>query len=506
MFLSDILREGEYSSSQDPREIRFTRIISDTAFLEKDCLFVCLEGMHFDSHALASLAAAEGAAAVIAEEGHAVSLPDGFPLFRVRSTRSILAHLISRSLGESWKKSRLIAITGTNGKTSTLYLTAAIFKAAGYRVGCIGTVDISLDGQKFPLTPREEKAVKTMTTPDPAFLFPILCRMAEAGADYIIMEASSHALAQRKLDPLVFEAGLFTNLSPEHLDFHKNMKEYLSAKARLFPLCRLAILNADSPYADEIVRGREGKTVLVGHDMRADYYSYETFFRSSHGTSFTLKANNKNYRFEIPIAGSYNFENARLAAATALEMGIDAEDVRRALAEFQGVPGRLERLTDEHVPFTVFIDYAHTEAALKRLLLTVRDFRAEGERIVLLFGCGGERDSSKRAPMGTVAEYYADYTVVTSDNPRNENPCLIIKDILQGMPARERRHVRVNRERAIRELIQNAQPGDLIILSGKGHESYEITKDGIRPFDERAIVFEELQRRFNINQTEKSND
>lgn len=495
MLLSDILLENEYTSSHEAQSISFSRIVVNTAKLEKNCLFVCMRGQRFDSHSMASLAAVAGACAVIADQDGRVDLPDSFPVFRVRDTRAILPYLVSRSLGDAWKKSRLIAITGTNGKTSTLYLTEAILRRAGYSVGCIGTVDILLNGRPLPLRREEEEAVKTMTTPDPIVLFPILCRMAEAGADYIIMEASSHALSQKKLLPLTFELGLFTNLSPEHLDFHANMEDYLRAKALLFPLCQRAILNADSPYAYEIIRRTGVKSLLVGSDPTHDFYTHDIISNGCRGTFFKLTYGKISLPITLSLSGSYNVENARLAASAAIALGIDRQAITESLADFAGIPGRLERLTALDAPFTVFIDYAHTEAALKKLLSTVRSFRLPHERIVLLFGCGGERDRTKRAPMGTAAESYADYVIVTSDNPRNENPHAIIRDILCGMPNKKKRRVIVNRERAIREAILTAQKGDIILLAGKGHEKYEITANGLRPFDERALVCQALAER-----------
>ncbi len=489
MLLSDILYENEYRSAHSAQTVSFSRIAVDTAKLEKNCVFVCVRGRRFDSHSMASLAAATGACAVIADRDGCVKTPDGFPVFRVQNTRAILPYLVSRSLGNTWQKSRLIAITGTNGKTSTLYLTEAILRHAGYSVGCIGTVDILLNGKPLPMRNDEEAAVKTMTTPDPIVLFPILCRMAEAGADYIIMEASSHALAQNKLSPLSFALGLFTNLSPEHLDFHANMEDYLSAKASLFPLCRRAVLNGDSPYAYEIIRRTGVDALLVGSEPTHDFYTNNIKSNGAHGTVFTLSVGKEKMEISLPLSGTYNVENARLAAAAALSLGIDRQTVGEALTAFKGIPGRLEKLTDSDLPFTVFIDYAHTEAALKKLLSAVRGFRRPDERIVLLFGCGGERDRKKRAPMGTVAESYADYTFVTSDNPRGENPHAIIREILRGMPNKKKRRVIVNREKAIREAILTAEKGDIILLAGKGHETYEITADGIHPFDERAVVF-----------------
>ncbi len=510
MLLQDILHAGEYTpvaaSSPQPGDISFTRIVTSTAELERGCLFVCLRGRRFDTHTALPLIAASGAAAIIAEEGLVPPWDRETPLFLVSDTHATLSRLFARFYSIGQKKSRLIAITGTNGKTSTLYILAALLSAAGYRVGMLGTVDILLDGKPLPLTEKEAAATRTMTTPDPAYLYPILCRMADAGADFIVMEASSHALALKKLLPLTFELGLFTNLSPEHMDFHRDMEEYLSAKASLFLLCKKGIFPAASPYTPEILRRTKTSAVLYGTPEECELVRTavpEAALSAAHlsdkqaegsiGGSFRLTWGKKVHTFHTSLAGLYNLDNAALAVTAALTLGLSPQEVAVGLSGFLAIPGRLERLTGSDDDITVLIDYAHTEAALRRLLEAVRPM-SRG-RIWLVFGCGGDRDKTKRAPMGTVAEMLADMTVVTSDNPRTESPTAIIRDILRGMPDKTRRRVRVDRHRAITETVMQAQPGDTVLLVGKGHETYEINVRGIRPFDERAIVRQALLSR-----------
>ena len=493
MHLSDILYEEEYTSSFSPEEVCFTRIASDTSELEAGVLFVCLEGARYDAHALASLAAGSGAVAIIAKQGKTVSVPEHLPVFFVRDTREMLAHLCNRFYRSAKKSAHLIAITGTNGKTSTLYLCGAILRAAGYSVGMIGTVDVLLNGQPLPLTESEYARVKTMTTPDPTVLYAIIARMETANADFILMEASSHALALGKLAALRFDFGIFLNLSSEHMDFHKDMESYLAAKASLFPLCDRAIFNADSPYSEEIIARTHTSAILCGERASADLRISDACARGIEGIAFELHTQKRCYAFESPLIGHFNLENAKMAVALALTLGIDEAVIASALKGFTGVPGRMERQTPSGYPFTVLIDYAHTEEALRRLLEALNECKRDGERTVVLFGCGGDRDKSKRSRMGTVAEALADFTVVTSDNPRTESKIAIIKDILRGMPNKAKRRVIVDRRRAIEYALANAKTGDVILLTGKGHEAYEITKGGILPFSERNIVAAYLQ-------------
>lgn len=493
MLLSDILYENEYTSRFSAKDVTFSRIVSDTAELEHGALFVCLEGTRYDAHALASLAVMTGASAIIAKEGKTVTVPPHFPVFFVRDTREMLAHLCNRFYRGTQKSTRLIAITGTNGKTSTLYLCGAILRASGYSVGMIGTVDVLLNGQPLPLTEREHARVKTMTTPDPTVLYAIIARMETANADFILMEASSHALALGKLAALSFDVGMFLNLSSEHMDFHRDMESYLSAKASLFPLCRRAIFNADSPYSKEIIARTSVPCLLCGEHENADFRTANAVANGVEGTAFELYTKNAHYAFSSTLIGHFNLENVKMAVALALSLGIDATTINQALQAFEGIPGRMERQTPKGYPFTVLIDYAHTEEALRRLLETLKACKEDGERIVLLFGCGGDRDKSKRDRMGTVAEMLADFTVVTSDNPRTESKIAIIKDILRGMPNKQKRRVITDRRRAIAYVLTHAEKGDVILLTGKGHESYEITSDGILPFSERKIVADFLQ-------------
>ena len=518
MLLSDILFDGEYTSSFSPSDVSFTHIVTNTADLQAGCLFVCLTGRQTDSHGLMALAAASGATAILAEDGKAQPLTSNTPVFLVADTHETVATLFYRFYGIGNKRCRFVAVTGTNGKTSTSFILAAILAKSGLSVGVVSTVDILLNGSPLPLTPKEEAATRTMTTPDPAYLYPILCRMADAGADVIVMEASSHALYLKKLFPLRFSLGIFTNLSPEHLDFHKDMEDYLSSKVSLFPLCQTALLNAHSPYTAEVLRRTSLPTVLCGTneacEARLDAFVSEKLPKratvsevrsaGSRGTTFCLTWQGERISCHTRLAGGYNMENAALAITASLILGIPIKTAAEGLSSVCHIPGRLELLTDVNAPFALYIDYAHTEAAMRRVLETVRQFRREGERIVILFGCGGDRDKSKRAKMGTAAETLADFSIVTSDNPRTESPTAIIRDILRGMPDRTKRRVIIKRKDAIEYAVAHAKAGDIILLLGKGHETYEITAQGTRPFDEKKIAADAIALRYHTEESENN--
>lgn len=496
MKLSSLLLPGEYTSTVPAGDIEVESICTHGGAVTPGCLFICIRGTRYDSHNLLTVAARGGAVAAIVEEGATHVAPPGLPLFTVKSTRRALAMAYSRFCGDPADGMHMIAVTGTNGKTSTAAMLYAILRAAGRRVAMIGTVACHSQEKSYSPDPAAE-ARRTMTTPDPDILYPMLAKMKEDGIEYVVMEASSHALALEKLAPIRFEVGIFTNLSPEHLDFHGTMENYLAAKARLFSQCDCGIINFDSEHARPLAAQLPCEILRCGAVYHEQYNAEEIVWRGAAGISYVLAAPGLRLSVSMCIPGSFTVYNSLLALTAALRLGIAPAAAREALAAMKGIPGRMERLSlpDADADFTVFIDYAHTEAALRNLLLTVSNFRREGERIVLVFGCGGDRDTGKRAPMGRVAEELADCVIVTSDNSRTEDPAVIIHDILLGMRNRRKRRVIVNRGRAIRHAILHARPHDIILLVGKGHETYELADGRRNPFSERAIVEDAVKER-----------
>lgn len=489
MELSSLLFPGEYTSTYSTRGITVTSVCHRGDRITKGCLFICIRGTRYDSHTLLRSAQLNGAAAALVEDGAAYTAPQDFPIFTVPSTRLAMATVYNRLHHCPANGMHLIAVTGTNGKTSTSTMLYNILQACGRRAALIGTVACRSEEKNYLL--QEQEGTRAMTTPDPDVLYPMLARMKADGIEYVVMEASSHALALEKLAPLHFDVAVFTNLSPEHLDFHGTMKNYLSAKARLFSQCDCGILNFDNEYAEEIARHAPCKLLRCGAVYHEQYNAEEIRMQSADGVSYLYSTPRLKMAISVPIPGSFTVYNSLLALTCALHLGIPPLEAKAALQNMRGVPGRLERLQlPEGANFTVFIDYAHTEAALRNLLTTVRSFRRGGERIVLLFGCGGDRDKSKRAPMGKTAEELADYTIITSDNSRTEEPTAIIHDIIRGMRYPKRRRVIVNRRRAITHAIHTAQANDIILLVGKGHEDYEFSDGERHPFDEKSIVQE----------------
>lgn len=497
MKLSQILFHDEYTSDVDPKEIEFTHIVTHTADLSRGALFVCLRGIRYDSHTLIRLVEEGGAAAVIAEESAILPSDISIPVFRVINTRRTLAFLYSRYYENPQDGLCIIGITGTNGKTSTATVLYSILRTIGYKCALIGTAECLYNDAIYtlPTESRGHDRLRTMTTPDPDILFPMLRIMKDAGITHVVMEVSSHALALDKVAPISFALGIFTNLSAEHMDFHCDMKNYMLAKAKLFSLCPVGIFNCDNEYTEDLIAGATCRPLRVGVVWQGDFRATDIELRGALGASYSFNAPGVRLRVRTTLPGAFSVYNTLLALTAAVELGISPIAAADALATPIRVPGRMERVLTGDAGFSVFIDYAHTEHALKSLLTTVRSFRRSGERIILVFGCGGDRDREKRAPMGRTAEELADLVIVTSDNPRTEDPDAIIRDILSGMNDQSRHLVIRSRRRAIEHAILTAKSGDIVILAGKGHETYEITASGVRQFDERKIVKAALEKR-----------
>jgi len=495
--LSDLLYEGEYTSESNPETIHVQRIVSDTAELSPHCLFVCIRGAHFDSHRMMTYIAAARASAVVVERGCSFERIPSLPVFSVRDSRATLAHLWSRFCGNPQEKLHLIGITGTNGKTTTAHLLHAALMEAGVRAGLLGTVSCLLGEEPYTLPNKGSSAARmqTMTTPDPDILFPILQHMRSRGITHVVMEVSSHSLQLAKVVPLHFDIALFTNLSPEHLDLHKTMENYVQAKSALFRQCTIGIFNADDAYAKGLITSAACRVIRCGTAPEHEYRAERIHTLGVDGVEYLFHSPEASFQLRLCIPGRFTVYNSLLAATAALQIGVPSAAIRRAFGQLQGVRGRMERLPLPTNEFSVFIDYAHTELALRNLLTTVRSFKKDYERVVLVFGCGGDRDKSKRAPMGACAEELADYTILTSDNSRSEDPRQIIKDILAGFNDKNKRRVITGRKQAIEHAVIHAQPHDIILLVGKGHEMYELTQSGKRLFDERKIVFEALEKR-----------
>ena len=465
------------------------KIKSNSEKVEKGDLFVCVKGLHKDGHEFAVEAEKRGAAAVIAE--HEVDVK--IPVVYTENARKILPLLYNAWYGYPTSKLKLVAVTGTNGKTSVTHMLKAIFDAAMFKTGLIGTVKC-YSGERL-LESIGGNPLANMTTPDPEELFRLLSVMADDGVEYVFMEASSHALALDKLEGLEFEAAVFTNLTPEHMDFHKDMEDYFKAKSRLFEKAKKKIINTDDVYGKRLFRSCD-KDVRGCSVTRkcCDFFADDINDMGVEGNEYRFVSPTKQFLIRTPLIGRFNVMNTLEAAACATALGVSSSDIMCALSSMNGVEGRLERvrlgaITD----YSVFIDYAHTPDALYNLLETLCGIRKCDERIVLLFGCGGDRDKSKRRKMGEIAARHADFTIVTSDNSRSEDPADIICEIVTGLGKAEYTVIE-NRAEAIEFAIKEAKRGDIIIFAGKGHEEYEIDKNGKHPFSEKKIAAEAARK------------
>ena len=406
------------------------------------------------------------------------------PTVTAKDHRQLIAFASARLTGYKNGGMRVVGITGTNGKTGTATFLKAALEADGRRIGMIGTGIIESRGRRL------SDRFYSMTTPDPWILFPALAKMESDGCEAVIMEVSSHALALNKVAPINFDYAIFTNLSPEHLDFHKDMDEYFAAKERLFEKCKIAIVNRDDAYGRRLLNKRKAKSISAGvlwdGDVRATMIENKGF----DGLEYFCRGRDHTMTVRIKTPGLHNVYNSLLALSAATDMGVAPRIARTGVGELDGVGGRFEIIKDE---ITVIIDYAHTAKALETLLQEIRSLGSGGS-LHTVFGCGGQRDKQKRPEMARVAERYSDRVTVTSDNPRGEAPEAIINDILCGFSSLEPRVIQ-NRTEAIKDAIINAQMGDLIALVGKGAERYNIDSNGYSDFDEREIVFHALRER-----------
>ncbi len=490
-----------------PPEAENTEIVglaTDSRRVVSGGLFICIRGLHTDGHTYIEHAVKNGAVCILVDRYAEIPSESSVIYLQCGDCRSTCAYLYHAWYGFPGERLRLIGVTGTNGKTSVTHMIRTILENSLHRCGLIGTIGCESVGRKPELPIWDGTA--NMTTPDPEQLYAILAQMVRDDVEYVVMEVSSHALALQKLAPLRFEAAIFTNLTPEHLDFHKTMSSYAQAKATLFQKARFAVINADSPYASQMQRAVSGDCITCSNGGRkADFYADEPTV-DPWGVSYRLCSVCTRLKISCPIPGDFTIMNSMQAAICALELGCAPAVIQNSLATFHVVKGRMERVRLPGADFTVLIDYAHTPDALEKLLHTAKHFRSDNGRLIVLFGCGGDRDRTKRAVMGHIASQNADVVIVTSDNSRSEEPNKIIEEILSGMDLETPYSVIPNRKQAIESVISSAQKGDLILLAGKGHETYEITKEGKRPFDEREIVRDAFFKRFEQGRIRKDKD
>ena len=494
MKLYSLLAVAGIKCPSDISDIEIKSIVTNSSDVCVGCMFVCIRGVRFDSHTLAHEVILKGAAAIVVDSQSCVDVPMGFPVIVVENTRSAMACLYAAFYGNPQNKLKFIGITGTNGKTSTAKMLYEILHAVGIPAGLIGTVGcISRTGA---IDIRSGNKLANMTTPDPPELYKILSVMVSDGVEYVIMEVTSHALALCKVEPIVFDYALFTNLTRDHLDFHGDMESYFNAKRSLFTKCKKGIINIDDIYGRVIATSMEYPITCSQDGREATYMATEVKLNGSRGVEYKLTSRRARLRVSTQIPGNFTVMNSLMAISCASEIGVGAMDIKRAMRSISGTDGRLERVDiGIDADISVFIDYAHTPDALQNLILSARTFISKSQRIIVLFGCGGERDRDKRKIMGHIASSLADMTIITSDNPRSEDSHSIIRDILKGVNKESNFTVIPDRREAIEYAVLIARAGDVILLAGKGHEAYEIVGNEKRPFSEKQIVIDSFNKR-----------
>ncbi len=470
------LIEGLADINIPDREI--SSVTDNTKKVRKDCIFVCVKGGSFDGHDAAAEMLEKGAAVIVAEK----DLGLGNKQIITDNSRKFYGELCAAWFDHPEKKLKIIGVTGTNGKTTITNVIKNIFMKNGVKTGLIGTICNEIG----------DETVHTDNTTPMAFDYMcLLDKMVKAGCKYAVMEVSSFGLVQHRIGPTHFDMGIFTNLTQDHLDYHKTMENYYQAKKMMFDECDYALINTDDEYGRRIFSEISCKKERYGISSEADYYADAIKIKSD-GTSFWYCYNGKSQLVNMKMTGMFNVSNVTAAISVCLKAGLPIEDILNAVSEYNGVKGRCEIIPTGR-DFTVICDYAHTPDAVENILKSVREY-TEG-RLICLFGCGGNRDSKKRPLMAKAAAKFADRLIITSDNPRDEIPEAIIDDILAGLKDSEIPFdVVVDRTKAIHHSLKIAEKGDIIVLAGKGHEDYQVLPGNEHiHFDEREIVSEGLK-------------
>ncbi len=474
---------------QGKTNILIETLAHDSRLVVPGTLFVCLSGFKNDGHDHVMQAYAQGAVAVLVEK-EIENMPADLTVIAVKSTREAIKSITPYFFDYPSRKLRMIGVTGTNGKTTTTYLLKSILEEAGFNVGVIGTIQNTIGERIIPTK---------NTTPDIIDLQSLLADMAVSHMDYVVMEVSSHALALERVAGCEFDVGIFTNMTRDHLDFHVTFENYLAAKTKLFELLtakgnqkenKTAIINIDDEAGDSILAKTQCRKITYGIQSSADIKAEQVDIQAS-GTSFNITGSCGLIPLKLSITGLFNVYNVLSAVGAALAEGIDPKSIKVALEKFQSVPGRFE-LVNAGQDFSVIVDYAHTPDGLENILKTARQIAKR--RIIVVFGCGGDRDRTKRPMMGKLAAQYGDVVIATSDNPRSEEPEAILNEIeigiQEGLTEGKIYEKISDRRDAIARALQIANQEDIVIIAGKGHEDYQILKDRTISFDDKEVAKE----------------
>lgn len=478
MKLSELLRDISVLTMTAEPDMDIRDICYDSRAVQPGDLFVAIEGYKTDGHAFIPMAMEKGAAAVLCSRKPA----EGVPYVLTEDTRLAMALMSATYFGYPAEQMIMVGVTGTNGKTtSTMLIKHMLEDVLGAKVGLVGTISNWVADRELPAE---------RTTPESYDLQKLFYEMVQAGCSHAVMEVSSHSLVLERVAGVRFRAGLFTNLTRDHLDFHETMENYAKAKAMLFSKCDRGAVNADDPWADTMAK--QSKCPVMRYSVKSGAnLTAEDIVLTAGGVSFMARYGEETAAVSLKIPGAFSVSNALTVLATAILLDIPLAEAAASLGRAAGVKGRVEVVPTPE-DYTIVIDYAHTPDALEKVLQTMKGV-AEG-RVVALFGCGGDRDGTKRPIMGRIGAESADLAIITSDNPRTEDPMTIIEDILKGIPEGAAVQVIPDRREAIRWAIDNHEPGDVIVLAGKGHETYQEVHGVKNHMDEREIVAEHLQR------------
>ncbi len=478
-----LLEDLDYLLVQGSLDGEITDLVYDSRKVTAGSMFVCLKGATFDAHTVVAEAVEKGAKVLIVQEE--VVVPESATVIRVNDTREALAYLAAAYFDHPADELKVIGVTGTKGKTTTTYMVKAILESAGYKVGLIGTIEAIIGEERIPAA---------NTTPESYLVQEYFRKMLDAGLEVCVMEVSSQGLMMHRVDGFTFEIGIFTNIEPDHIgpNEHASFEEYMACKAMLFKKCRTGIFNADSEHLEDILQGHTCTVETYGFGKNADIRATEVELIHKPGylgVSFQVSGL-VNCPMEIDVPGKFSVYNALTSIAICHHFNVSTEDMQKALKAAK-VKGRIEmvKVSDD---FTLMIDYAHNAMSLQSLLTTLKEYNPG--RLVCLFGCGGNRSKLRRYEMGEVSGKLADLTIITSDNPRFEEPQDIINDIKTGIAKTDGKYVEIiDRKEAIKYAIEHGQPGDIIVLAGKGHEDYQEIKGKKYPMDERVLIAEVLE-------------
>lgn len=477
MKLIELLEDVKIAYNSVDLYVDVKDVTDDIKKVKSGSLFFCIKGTCFDGHANAAEALKNGAIGIVV--GRDLNLSN--QIIAIGDTKDAYSSAIEKMFGNPSKELCMVGVTGTNGKTSVVSITQFLFEKANIASGIIGTMY-----SKF----REMQITSKLTTPDCYTLNDILCKMKQSQCKVVCMEVSSHALDQRRIGHIAFDVAVFTNLTQDHLDYHVDMESYFQCKKKLFAICKVAVVNIDDPYGkrlnEELVQSKLRTLTYSTQDPNADYYA-DGIVYSSDKVEFILHHNSVSARVSFPMPGKFSVYNALAAIATAHYNGIRLGLIVRVLSDFTGVSGRTQVIYSNK-EYSIIRDYAHTPDGLFNILRAVKDY-CKGD-IILVFGCGGDRDCSKRALMAKMAGENADIVIVTSDNPRHEDPQEIIDHIVMGFEDEYPYKREVDRKKAIQYAMKIAKKDDIIVLAGKGHETYQIIGDTYYDFDEQKIVEE----------------